>query len=388
LYVQAEIRLQWALARSKFEEYFTAFTEVKTAYKQLEKNQKLYPGFIANKKSLGILHALVGTIPDGYKWGVKLLGGMDGTIEQGQREIKEVIDYASRHEFIFEEETQVMYAFLMLHLKNQDETAWDIINAGNLKSNNSPLTCFALANIAMRTGKNDEAISILQNRPTGSQFMPFHYLDFMLGLAKLYRQDADANFYIGRFVSNFKGRNYIKEAYQKLAWYNLLNNNESAYYLNMALCQSRGEKTIEADKNALKEAKFGELPDKTLLQARLLFDGGYYKRAYSLLKSKTENSFQKKHFQLEYHYRLGRITDKLKKLDEAIFYYQKTIDDGQYESFFFACNAALQIGHIYEKLNQFEKAKSYYNLCLSLKPDEYRNGLHQKAKAGLNRLKF
>ncbi len=387
LYIQAEIRLQWALARLKFEEYITAFTEVKTAYKQLTKNQKLYPDFIANKKSLGILHALVGTIPDSYKWGVKLLGGMDGTIEQGQNEIKEVIDYASRHEFIFEKETQVMYAFLMLHLKNQDEVAWDVISSGSLKGNDNPLACFVLANVAMRTGKNDEAISILQNRPKGNQFISFHYLDFMLGLAKLYRQDADADIYISKFVNNFKGRNYIKEAYQKLAWYNLLKNNESGYYLNIALCRSKGEKSIEADKNALKEAKLGEIPDKTLLQARLLFDGGYYKRAYALLKSKSENSFQQKHFQLEYNYRLGRITHKLPKLDEAIFYYQKTIDNGREESYFYACNAALQIGHIYEEKYQFEKATAYFNLCLSLKPDEYRNGLHQKAKAGLNRLK-
>jgi hypothetical protein len=217
--------------------------------------------------------------------------------------------------------------------------------------------------------------------------MPFHYLDFMLGLAKLYRQDTDADIYISKFVNNFRGRNYIKEAYQKLAWYNLLKNNESGYYLNIALCRSKGEKSIEADKNAFKEAKLGELPDKTLLQARLLFDGGYYKRAYTLLKSRTENSFQKKHLQLEYNYRLGRITHKLPKLDEALFYYQKTIDDGREESYFFACNAALQIGHIYEEQNQFEKAKEYFYLCLSLKPDEYRNGLHQKAKAGLNRLK-
>lgn len=386
LYAQAEIRLQWALARTKFEEYFTAFTEVRTAYKQLTKNQKLFPDFIANKKSLGVLHALVGTVPDSYKWGVRLLGGMDGTIEQGQEEIRVVIEYAKRNEFIFEEETLVLYTFLMLHLKKQDDEAWGIISSGTLRCSNNPLACFALANVAMRTGKNDEAIAILQNRPTGKQFLPFHYLDYMLGLAKLYRQDSDAAIYIQRFITNFNGRNYIKEAYQKLAWYNLLHNNQSGYDLNMALCRSKGKKTIEADKNALKEAKTGEQPDKTLLRARLLFDGGYYKRAYKGLKNKPENSFQKRKFQLEYNYRLGRITHQMERWDEALRFYQNTIDKGSRESYFFACNAALQIGHIYEKLKLPEKAKVYYKLCLSLKPDEYRNGLHQKAKAGLNRL--
>ena len=54
-YTQAEIKLQWALARLKFEEFFTAFNEVSSAYKLLKRNQKKYPNFMANKKSLGIL---------------------------------------------------------------------------------------------------------------------------------------------------------------------------------------------------------------------------------------------------------------------------------------------------------------------------------------------
>jgi hypothetical protein len=43
-------------------------------------------------------------------------------------------------------------------------------------------------------------------------------------------------------------------------------------------------------------------------------------------------------------------------------------------------------GIIMEKLHETEKAKEYFQLTLSIKPDEYRSSLHQKAKAGLNRL--
>ena len=387
LYSQAEIRLQWALARIKFEEYFTAFTEVKTAFRQLTKNQKKFPDFIANKKSLGILHALIGTVPDSYKWGVKLLGGMDGTIEQGQKEISEVIEFSKYNEFIFEEETLVMYALLLLHLKNQDDQAWQVIQSGKLDCNNNPLSCFALANVAMRSGKNDKAIQILQNRPSGREYMPFPFLDYMLGLAKLHRQDKDADIYIKKYIRDFKGRNYIKEAYQKLAWHQLLNKNKSGYYSNMELCKSKGAKVIEGDKNAWKEADRGIVPDKDLLKARLLFDGGYFEKAYRFLKNKPINGFETKALRLEYSYRMGRIAHKLSRYDEAVAYYQQTIDNGKSESYFFACNAALQIGHIYEKMKRNPKAREYYKLCLSLKPDEYKNGLHQKAKAGLNRLK-
>jgi len=58
-----------------------------------------------------MLHAIVGTIPDKYKWGVKLLSGMKGTIKQGKSEMEEILTYSKTNDFMFEEETLVMYAF-------------------------------------------------------------------------------------------------------------------------------------------------------------------------------------------------------------------------------------------------------------------------------------
>ena len=80
----------------------------------MEKNDKKFPDFVANKKSLGILHSVVGAVPPNYKWAIKL-AGMSGTIEQGRREIKEVMDHARTHpEFIFEDEAIIMYSLLIL----------------------------------------------------------------------------------------------------------------------------------------------------------------------------------------------------------------------------------------------------------------------------------
>lgn len=386
LYAQAEIRLQWALARLKFEEYVTAFNEISKAYKQLKENQKKFPSFIANKKSLGILHALLGTIPDNYKFGVKILGGMAGTIEQGRLEIEEVLNYAKTHDFLFEEETIVMYSWLLLHLKNQTDEAWAVVSTANLKPKNNPLACFIMANVAMRTGRNDEAIHLLEHRPKDAVYHPFHYLDFMLGITKLYRQDIDANFYLERYTTIYQGQNYIKEAYQKLAWYHLLRDNETMYHQYMQECKTKGLAIIDGDKTALREARQGETPNPTLLKARLLFDGGYAQKAYTQLIQYNENDFNSNKHQLEYRYRLGRITHQLKQYEFALKYYQQTVDLGQNEPYFFACNAALQMGLIYEKQQAYPLAIEAFNRCLSLKPDEYKNSLHQKAKAGKNRV--
>jgi hypothetical protein len=58
----------------------------------------------------------------------------------------------------------------------------------------------------MRSGRNDVAINILMKRPGGSNYFPFHYLNFMLGMAKLHRLDPDADLYLKSYLRQFKGR--------------------------------------------------------------------------------------------------------------------------------------------------------------------------------------
>lgn len=387
LFTQAQVRLFWAMNKVKFGDYVSALNATSTAFELLEDNSKKFPTFMANKMTLGVLHAIVGTIPDKYKWGAKLVLGMNGTIQQGQAEIEEVINYAKTNDFVFESEAMVMYAFLMLHLNNKSESAWAIMNNGKLKPKENMLHCFALANVAMRTGRNDKAIDVLQNRPTGSAYMTVYFLDYMLGLAKLYRGDGDADEYLKKYVYYFKGRNYLKEGFQRIAWFELLRGNWNGYKTFIENCKTVGYAEIGGDKNALKEAKTMNTPEPTLLRVRLYFDGGYYQKALDFLRDKNETSFQNQGHKLEFNYRMGRVLQMLKRTNEAIQYYDKTIQTGKQTKYYFACNSALQMGIIYEEYKQFDKARQYYNYCIALNPDDYSDSLHASAKAGLNRIK-
>jgi len=387
LYTQAEITLHWALARLKFEENITAAREVRRAYKLLEENAQKYPDFMANKKTLGLLHAIIGTIPDNYKWVMKMVG-MEGTLAQGTRELKEVIAHSkAQPEFLFGTETVVMYALLMLHIGNNDSESWTLVHEADINVENNPLAAFIFANVAMHTGRNDEAIRILERVPRGAPYHKFDYLDYMLGFAKLYRLDEDANIHLQKYVDNFQGQNYIKDAYQKLAWYELLFGDVRAYQVQMLHCRNKGKAIIESDAKAYIEASQGPLPHHDLIKARLLCDGGYYDKALTILEYKTTHDFDTKRQRVEFLYRLGRIYHEKNNTKQAIKYYQKTIHDGADESWYFACNAALKTGNLHEAEDNHAQARLYYQKCLSLYPDEYRNGLHQKAKAGINRVK-
>ncbi|NRB46250.1 MAG: tetratricopeptide repeat protein [Saprospiraceae bacterium] len=387
LYVQAEIYLQWALIRLRFGEQLNGFMDINRANRLLEKNRRRFPDFIPNLKDLGILHAMVGTIPDNYQWGVKLLTSLNGTIRQGREELEKVVDYANKHEFLFREEARSMYAYLLMHLAKDEEAAWKVIRTSGLSPKTNPLHCFIMSNIAMRSGHNNEAIQILSNFRKDDKRLDFPYLDYMLGLAKLRRLDSDAAPFFQRFLGRNKTPYYVKEAYQKLAWQSLINGKSSKYTAYMKACLSNGEAIAGGDKNAYREAKSMHQPREVLVKARLLFDGAYFRRAHELMRTQNRAAFTEKRDQLEYTYRLGRILHGLERWQEAIQAYEETIQQGERESYFFACNAALQIGLIHELLGEKGQAQIYFKRCLSINPNEYKTGLHQQAKSGLARVK-
>ena len=386
LYTQAEIRLHWAILEGRFGANLAALNDAKQAYALLEQNRREHPDFRANDKSLGVLHALVGNVPDEYKWAVRFVSGMRGSISQGLGELEALLEYCRGRDFLFETETRAACAFVQLHLGNNKLAAWKTISNGALDPHASPLAAYALASIAMRTGRNDETIRLLELCPERDPYYPFAYRDFLLGVAKLNRFDRDADKPLQKFVQSFQGQNGVKEACQKLAWHRLLNGNVDGYWHYMMLVKSKGIARAEPDKAAMREAIREELPDTLLLKARLLFDGGYYRRAYDLLQAAKTKYTSPQKFSLEYHYRLGRIADELGKVEEAIRWYSQTVRDGARQPAYFACNAALHLGLLYERQGAGQAARKAFEQCLDLKPESYAASLHARAKAGLSRL--
>ncbi|HLZ88906.1 MAG TPA: hypothetical protein VKQ52_16740, partial [Puia sp.] len=131
----------------------------------------------------------------------------------------------------------------------------------------------------------------------------------------------------------------------------------------------------------------GKWPNKQLLQARLLSDGGYFTDALQLLQGTSSSDFTTAEEKCEYAYRLGRIYDGLGRGDEAIEAYLTTIKTGEQLKEYYAARAALQIGYIYEQRGDKMRALAFFEKCLSLKDHDYKNSLDQRAKAGVARCK-
>lgn len=382
LFCQAEIILQWATIKLKFDDKINAAKDVYEAYKLLEKNKQKFPAFAENDKSLSIIHALAESVPG---W-VRKFMGIRGSVELGTSEIKQLANKATKTNSIFKEEIVAIYSYILFYSNNRKEEAYALFDKYGLDHRTNPLVVFLKAAMAQKIGKNDEAISILEARPKGGEYMPFYYLDFMYGKFKLNKLDPDAKKHIEHFIQHFKGKHYIKEAYQKLAWYHIVVGNDiEAYTKNMQSCKTKGQSLIDEDIQANREAKSGHIPNEVLLKARLLYDGGYYTKCQSLLILHG-SSFVNAIHDGEFYYRLGRVNEALKNYVDAIEFYKTTIiksDLGKY----YACSSALQLGMIFEQIKNYKEANNYFEKCLQLDPAGYSSSLHQKAKSGINRVK-
>jgi tetratricopeptide (TPR) repeat protein len=144
---------------------------------------------------------------------------------------------------------------------------------------------------------------------------------------------------------------------------------------------------VEADKQAAKEAASNKVPNLQLLQARLLFDGAYYDKAYQKINQLDEQTLTNTALKTEYYYRKGRILHEWNKLEAALLNYDKTMATGKNLPLYFAANASFESGQIWEKKGDTAKAKEYYQNCLAYSEHEYKNSIDQKAKVALSRIK-
>lgn len=386
-YFIGNINLQWATARVKFGEYATAAIEINRAYRLLEANNKTFPGFMPNSITLGILHIMIGIIPDSYDWILDLIS-MHGSVIQGQNELKQAYEECqSNPTYGFLKDEVLFYMGMIdLSLNPHPEFAGYMLSELKHANNKSLLITYLAINTMMKSGKNDDALELFSTIDLTENYYPFYYLDYLHGECYLRTLNTEmAKKEYNNFLSNFTGRNYIKAAWQKTAWAALIDNDTLSYYKALQNVMIRGANNIDADKSAERAVKNKTVPNVELIKCRLLSDGGYYNKARKILVNFNDNELPLAE-KVEKNYRLGRIAHETKNYQDAKKYYGITIETGSSLPVYFAANAALKLGNIYEVENDTVRAAHYYNVCLNLDFDEYRNSIRGKAKQGLKRV--
>ncbi|WP_411274609.1 tetratricopeptide repeat protein [Daejeonella sp.] len=387
LFAQAEINLQWGMLKSRFQDYMSSGLDIKRADNLLSENATKYPSFLPNKKSSGLIDVIFGSIPSNLK-GIFSTLGIKGNASTGIRTLESLYTTLPQTSYSFYKDEVVFFlCYIETDLVHNKANYVKIMGLTTSMDDSSLLKTYLQGYVSARSAQNDRAIDYLLKRPKGNDYINFPVLNYHLGNAKLNRMDNDANVYLINYIKEYKGINYVKDAYLKLAYYFYLRGDNAKYNTFLKMVKTQGSLYDEKDKQALKEAN-DTAPNLDLLKARLYFDGGYYPKALAQLNGKDAGDFKLKRDQIEFFYRLGRIYDESGRDTDAISNYQKAVNSGKLTSYYYAANGALSIGSIYEKRNDRAKASSYYKQAIAMKNHEYENSIETKAKDGLRRMGY
>jgi hypothetical protein len=384
LYCKSIIHFQWAAIQLKFGQSWDAGWAFRRAYLQASENLSLFPAFTPSQVILGAMQVASGTIPDGYRWLSNLLG-VRGSVKEGLSRLTYFISRKDNLSRIFVDEAIFYYLYLKFYIENDREGVFEFINKHNLDLVNSHLFAYLACNLSINSQQAAKGIKIINGRNPAADYLQTPVWNLELGYASLQHLDPLAGEYFERFLAEFKGKFYVKDAWQKLSWhYYISGNMEKAGWARSRLLSS-GTSESEADKQAQHEAESGKWPNRLLLRARLLNDGGYHREALAVLQGLSSKHFGDIGEKLEFAYRAGRIYDDLQNDSMALAYYAEAVRIGETRQEYYAARAALQTGFLFEKAGDCNRASAWFRRCIQMKPSEYKNSLDQRSKAGLAR---
>ena len=381
----AEIDFQLALIKAKHGEQYSAGRLISSAHKHLESNQKNFPEFELNKKTLGLIQAFISTVPQKYEWAVKLLG-FHGNLDKGLKQLKGVSQLPENSVYgAYHKEGAYLYAFTLGRIANEHEKAWKAIETVTRNYKTSSLSAYFRASLAGKVQKNEEVIKVLSNRPKGGEYLPFAFMDYMLGVAQLNSLSKNAIYSFQSFLKHTKGEHFKKSCLQFMAWYSLIFDQEKSYTTYRNRIQNEGVQDYEEDQLA---QHFTEKPrpHKDLLKARLLYDGGYYQEALAILKPMDSDDFKTSDQKAEYAYRKGRIYQQIGEKKVASLFFIASSKFGVNSTEYYGAYSCLQLGEYYLELGDLANAKLYYKKAKTYKKNkEYKTSIEQNAINGLRK---
>ena len=377
--------LHKSIVAIRFDKTWDAAWDFRKAYFLLKDNRKAYPNFTPNDVYFGIMTTVVGTIPKGYQWIANILG-LSGKINEGNAMVLKYINSKDEYNKRCRNEALFVYPYLLMNFEGSQKKAFAFIESTPYDFKKNHMHAYMAANLYLNHQQSSKALNIIQQMENGSNYLPLPFWNLELGYAYINELKLDkAQKSLIDFTQSFKGKFYVKDAYERLSWIAYMQGDMKKADVYRKMVLSAGNQVTDADKQAFQNAKKGGWPNALLLKARLLSDGGYQLAALNMLAGKNSNDFTTEADKTEFAYRLGRIYDLMDQDELAIKYYKSAIEKGDHLPEYFAARAALQIGNIYENKGQFSKAIEHYNQCIEMKDHAFKNSLDQKAKSGIQR---
>lgn len=380
----AEMDLQVGIFRIINGYRFSGLRKAYSAYKNTYRNLEKHPEFRPSLKLDGFFNVAVANLPPFVRWAVSTFG-VSGNADYGFDILR--ANYKSQKHIEGLNAEAALYIILSAKLNKTPEIVYELVNSLDKNISKTFLHTYFRANIAFRTGKNEEAFNSLNQIDIKTKPKGDIIYSYLMGKILLNKLDFNAGYYFNRRLSYFHKREYLKEMNYKLALHYLLNNDMQKFERHKEITLEEGNDINERDREVLYDAKLDYLPDIDLLKARLLLDGGYLERYCAAIKTYEAKNRSFLAYRLEYHFLEGKYNEASNNNKIAIEYFKKVIELGSDEDYYYASEAALHLGRIYEKLKQNANAYKYYDKSLDLYENDYYEYIEDRAAKAIRRLK-
>ena len=383
LFLQAEIRMQWAFVYFKFGHEFDAALNLRQAYLTTREIKKRFPTFMAINKTSALLDIIIGSVPEKYDWILGLLN-IEGAIEPGLEDLEKI--RASDNELKLE--ADILYSLIQGFVLQHPDEGMKVIEQIITKYPDNSLALFVGGSLAIKNSQSELALGMLNKLANQTNALPIYFAEYLKGEVYLHKAEyLNAITSYRWFLNHYKGQNHIKDANYKIGLAYWLNGNVNDAQSTFRIARTAGKEITEADKYASRSLAEPELPHQKLTKARYFTDGGYYKEAQSILDSIGKDDLKTLRDEVELNYRTARLYHKMNRASDAKVYYLKTIELNGSANWYFAPNACLQLGYITLQEHNPAEAEEYFERALSYKKHEYKNSIDTKAKTAIAQIK-
>ncbi len=383
LFLEAELNLQKGFNLLNMGENLNAVLAIRRAYNTAQECIKKYPTFPPIKKTYGVIQVMIGSVPDKYHWFMSLLG-MRGSVATGQKLLQELRDSKSS----LNTEATILFFCIKGFISQQFSEAAIGFNEILKEQPENRLVLFIAINMCMKDSQSEKAIGYMNTLDQHNQGLQVFYIDYLHAEALLNKGEyQNAISYYQKFLKGYRSQSFKKDAHYKIAICHWLLNHEAEAKVFFDKAKTVGREQADPDKNAAMQLEENKFPNKKLLKIRYYTDGGFYKEAQHTVQSIQFAELHSLKEQTEYFYRLARLAHKTSEFSVAKIYYEETIKLSRENPWYFAPNAALQLGYIYRDQKDFGKAKKYFEMAMSYRKHEYKSSIDTKSRSALDQLK-
>jgi hypothetical protein len=270
LFTRSVIHFQWAAIKSRWGITGCGAWEFRRSFLESQECRQKFPIFWSCQLMLsGAMKVVAGTIPDGYKWLSNLLG-IRGSVKEGMQALDQFLGVDDEWSGFYRDEANFYYLYLQFYILNKHEQVFAYIRQHKLDVRNNYLYAYLYANLCINDQQSALAERIIEGRSRVAGYLDMPVWDLEMGYASAEPPGAGYAGVSGA-ISPAVQRPVLCQGCVGEAELVLLSERGSgmADSLRREVIR-RGTAESDADRQALKEARSGVWPNKTLLRARLL----------------------------------------------------------------------------------------------------------------------